>query len=83
MINNKTKEKGDDMMEKDEKIKPCPFCGSKEVDICRTNKQACWIRCHKCEAEGNCAEKREDAITEWNKRVDVEGYASIIVDDEN
>lgn len=34
-----------------EKIKPCPFCGAKKVEICRTNEAACWVRCDRCGAD--------------------------------
>ena len=65
-----------------EKIKPCPFCGSKKVEICRTNENACWVRCARCSSESDSRPKRIDAIKLWNKRPKVEGYAKIISDDE-
>jgi len=66
----------------DEKIKDCPFCGSQEVDVCRTHKHACWIQCHKCGADTPSATKREDAISIWNRRAGNKGYAVVVDDDE-
>ncbi len=60
-----------------EKIKPCPFCGSKKIDICRTNENACWLRCARCSGESGSTPLREDAIRIWNKRPKVEGFAKI------
>lgn len=65
-----------------EKIKPCPFCGSKKVDVCRTNENACWIRCAKCGADAPHDPTRKVAIRNWNKRPKVVGFAKIVEDDE-
>lgn len=65
-----------------EKIKPCPFCGSKKVDVCRTNENACWIRCGRCGADAPGDPHRKVAISIWNKRPKVEGFAKIEWDDE-
>lgn len=42
---------GAERIEMNETIKRCPFCGSREVEICRTNQHACWIRCADCGAD--------------------------------
>lgn len=66
-----------------EKIKPCPFCGSKKVDICRTNENACWVRCARCYGKAASDTFRKVAIRNWNHRPKVEGFAKIDFDDES
>lgn len=65
-----------------EKIKPCPFCGSKKVDICRTNEHACWVRCVRCGADAPSNKSRKVSISNWNRRPKVVGFAKIEMDDE-
>ena len=65
-----------------EKIKPCPFCGLKKVEICRTNPQACWVRCYNCGADAPSDSNRKIAIRIWNKRPVAIGFAKIIDDQE-
>lgn len=66
-----------------DRIKACPFCGSRTVEVCRTNKNACWIRCDECGAESPSAPKRADAIANWNRRAaDGGAYATVIDDDD-
>lgn len=55
-------------MSKKEFIKHCPFCGSIEVDIARTNETACWVECSECYAEAPSAKTRSGAIKIWNRR---------------
>lgn len=64
-----------------EKIKPCPFCGSKTVDICRTNENACWVRCARCWGEAPSNADRKVAIGLWNRRPKFDGFAKIGWDD--
>lgn len=64
--------------DKTEKIKPCPFCGGKKIEIIRTNP--CWIRCYNCGADAPSNESRKIAINIWNKRPRIEGFAKIIID---
>jgi hypothetical protein len=54
-----------------EVIYNCPFCGSVEVEIARTNPGACWVSCanYKCDAETSSRKTRRGAIAVWNKRV--------------
>jgi len=63
-------------------LKPCPFCGSTELQLCRTNEHACWVRCDDCGADAPSTEKREDAIDIWNTRPDVDRPAMFVIDDE-
>jgi len=62
-------------------IKCCPFCGSKCVEVARTNKDACWICCADCGSESNSHKTREGAIKIWNERHEDNGSPSLIVDD--
>ncbi len=50
-------------------ILSCPFCGSTEVEIARTNPNACWVECAGCGAKADSAPTREEAIANWNKTV--------------
>ena len=63
-----------------EKIIPCPYCGGKTVQVCRTNENACWIQCAECGAESPSAKTRAGAISNWNQRRKVKGYAEIVDD---
>lgn len=65
-----------------EKIKPCPFCGSKRINFNRTNKNACWLSCDRCEAKTASSPVRADAIRYWNMRRKADGVAEIVCDDE-
>jgi len=53
---------------KKEIIFSCPFCGSKTVEVIRTNENACWIRCHLCGGEAESHKSRTVAIKKWNRR---------------
>jgi Lar family restriction alleviation protein len=61
-------------------LKPCPFCGSKKVEICRTNEWSCWVRCARCGADAPGGKDRKEAIKIWNRRPKAEGQAKIISD---
>ncbi len=63
-------------------LKCCPFCGSHEVQICRTNPQACWIRCDECGANAQPHPTRSGAIDNWNRRHYDDVPANIANDDE-
>jgi Lar family restriction alleviation protein len=51
-------------------LKPCPFCGSKNIEI--TGRDKCWIRCNNCGCEGptpaNLWPTDMEAIEAWNMR---------------
>lgn len=51
-----------------ETLKCCPFCGSHEVEVCRTNPRACWIRCASCGADAESRPTRRGAFSNWNRR---------------
>jgi len=61
-------------------IRCCPFCGSHEVEIARTNKHACWIECAECGAQTACHRTRKGAIERWNRRHFDEIPATIVHD---
>ena len=45
-------------------LKPCPFCGSKDLHIYSENE---GVKCNSCTAKiVDC----EDAIARWNRRVE-------------
>lgn len=50
-----------------EELKPCPFCGSK--DILESGYQVNWITCLNCECDGPLEKTKQEAIKAWNKRV--------------
>lgn len=50
-----------------EKLKPCPFCGSNDVEIVESFDGLC-VLCGNCEATSNDFGKIEDAIKAWNRR---------------
>lgn len=62
--------------------KDCPFCGSDEVEVCRTNPNACWIRCARCGADAPSHRTRSGAFRNWNRR-DGLGYTASIVSDDD
>jgi Lar family restriction alleviation protein len=53
-----------------EELKPCPFCGSNDLDLCYVPKSH-WVSCNVCNAEGpngNYSTVKK-AIAAWNKRI--------------
>lgn len=67
-----------------EKILPCPFCGCVEVEVCRTNPRACWIRCAGCGADAESNRTRKIAIENWNRRFpDYNLTEAVIISDDD
>lgn len=66
----------------DAPIKPCPFCGGKQVEIARTNENACWVECarYSCGARTKSHATRAGGIANWNRRRNQEGTARIVYD---
>ena len=62
--------------------KDCPFCGSDRVEVCRTNPNACWIRCDECGADAPSHRTRTGAFANWNRRLGNNMTASIVDDDD-
>ena len=49
--------------------KPCPFCGSKDVEFVLVDINAGWVQCKRCIATGSYSENgKAVAIKLWNTR---------------
>ena len=53
-----------------EKLKPCPFCGGKNIRVWNTSTH--WVSCDDCLASTACALTEEEAVRYWNRRAKVE-----------
>lgn len=62
---------------------PCPFCGCEELELCRTNENACWVRCHGCGGESQTHKTRKGALKNWNRRFDSTVIDARIVEDDD
>lgn len=62
-------------------IKPCPFCGSHNVGVSRTNDDACWLSCDECGAESSSTSRRSNAIAIWNNRTKDDGKPATVTYD--
>ncbi len=57
-----------------EKLKPCPFCGSANVDVFNsfgdpsTDENIMNVECINCGAEGGIGKGEEKAAAAWNRR---------------
>lgn len=51
-----------------EELKPCPFCGGKNIHIWNTNTP--YVQCYDCLASTACGNTNEEAIKIWNRRAD-------------
>jgi len=55
-----------------DELKPCPFCGSKRVKVMQlSGTKNKYAACLNCKATSNVAEREEDVVYLWNKRVEV------------
>ena len=52
-------------------LKPCPFCGSKQVDV-RKGKYLWWVECGNadCCGNGGGSKYKKEAIERWNRRAE-------------
>ena len=50
-------------------LKPCPFCGSKDVSISHVYGSLYQGYCDNCTGEGPWRNSRRGAIAAWNRRV--------------
>lgn len=48
-------------------LKPCPFCGSEDVEICNSGEYF-YCHCWKCNAMGPDADTRQWGLEAWNNR---------------
>ncbi len=59
-----------------DKLKPCPFCGNTNVHFCDDYKILCYgldspgVECKTCDTR-NFANSKEEAIKNWNTRVEL------------
>ena len=52
-------------------LKPCPFCGKKDVRLGGIDNKvrfAIWVECKNCECQGPVYFTQEQAIDAWNRR---------------
>lgn len=57
--------------EKDEWLKPCPFCGSKNVgaETFKPFELVYWVECKVCGSSGSRTTSLDKAVDAWNRRV--------------
>lgn len=66
-----------DVGDKVNEIKPCPFCGSK--DVFTGHRSSFYVHCDECQVDGPWNDRNEqEAIEAWNRRTP---SASIDLDD--
>ena len=57
-----------------EKLKPCPFCGNKDVSVVNGDvyygRRSAYVCCYKCGTRGPTG-YNGDAVTKWNRRAEV------------
>ena len=50
-----------------EKLKPCPFCGGKNIRVWNTRTH--WVSCDDCLVSTSCVPTEKEAVERWNRRV--------------
>ena len=53
----------------EEKLLPCPFCGSANIKVMPTNISGYIVNCDNCWAASRVEATKADAIVAWNRRV--------------
>ena len=53
-----------------EELKPCPFCGSKNIRLWETTSP--WVQCEKCLSSTATGYIKEEAVENWNRRTNDE-----------
>lgn len=62
-------------------LKPCPFCGGAEIDVCKEgqpfgksaySRTYVFVRCRKCYARTGIYGTKPKAIEAWNRRTKIE-----------
>ena len=51
-----------------EELKPCPFCGGKNVRIHKSELGVCWCTCFQCSSSGAVSKNEQEAAKAWNRR---------------
>ena len=49
-------------------LKPCPFCGSKDISLDPDSRFGFWAQCGDCSAAGPFQHLKHEAIEAWNER---------------
>lgn len=63
-------------MSKHVKVKPCPFCGSEDVNQMRWEE---WLQCNSCAAEGAAPDDNfADAVSAWNRRAPSPAFEAMV-----
>lgn len=52
-----------------EEFKPCPFCGSTNIDISSDSYYCYYVVCHECYNRTHECNNKVDVIERWNRRV--------------
>lgn len=50
------------------KMRPCPFCGGRELRIARPGPASAAVWCRTCGTYGPARQTADDALTAWNYR---------------
>ena len=53
-------------------LKPCPFCGSENIDLIAHHKIVVFVQCDNCGATFPDFDSKEEAIKAWNTRTQKE-----------
>lgn len=58
---------------KEPELKPCPFCGSKNIHVYAKNSDGYWymVECSSCGSRSASHHDKKSAIETWNKRSDL------------
>lgn len=76
----------------DEKVLPCPFCGSTDIELCNTHAPSYWLECQGCGAQAHGegfgdkgqntkaahVKAAKSALAAWNKRVETSYEQSLL-----
>lgn len=55
-----------------EKLLPCPFCGSEDLETARDKESDWWwVNCNSCRAAGPVMTINTDDVRGWNRRTPV------------
>ena len=54
---------------KEQELKPCPFCGSRNIRIVTHMSTRCYAACNECYAQTHMRLEKLSAIDVWNRRV--------------
>lgn len=51
-----------------DKLKPCPFCGGKNIYMFTDIMSRWWVFCKDCDVQAGRHETKEQAVDAWNRR---------------